>query len=67
MIKSTIVEADGKKYRMELAFDNFDCSMMEQQNSVMSLEAGINKGVRVALQQETPSGTLEVLLEYVGK
>ncbi|MBD5540762.1 MAG: diguanylate cyclase [Lachnospiraceae bacterium] len=61
MLKATIVEVDGRKYRMELAFDDI------KQNSIMSLEARINKGVRVALQQETPSQTLEVLLEYVGK
>lgn len=64
MLKATIVEVDGKKYRMELAFDN---NIQKQQSSMVSLEAGINKGVRVALQQETPSQTLEVLLEYVGK
>ncbi len=61
MLKATIVEVDGKKYRMDLAFDDI------RRNNLMNLEAQINKGVRVALQQETPSQTLEVLLEYVGK
>lgn len=64
MIKDTIVEADGKKYRMELAFD---AGKQEQQDSVINLEAKINEGLRIALQQKTPSQTLEVLLEYLGK
>lgn len=62
--KATIIEADGKKYRMELTFD---AETPKQHDSMMLLEAQINKGVRVALQQETPSQTLQVLLEYVGK
>ena len=64
MLKDTIVEEDGKKYRMELAFD---AGNQEQQDNMMNLEAMINQGLRVALQQETPSQTLEVLLEYMGK
>lgn len=62
--KTAIIEADGKKYRMELTFD---AETPKQHDSMMLLEAQINKGVRVALQQETPSQTLQVLLEYVGK
>lgn len=64
MIKDTLIEEDGKKYLMELAFDAVN---QEQRNSMMNLEAMINNGLRIALRQETPSQTLEVLLEYVGK
>lgn len=64
MLKDTIIEEDGKKYRMELAFNGGN---QEQRDSMISLEAMINQGLRVALQQETPSQTLEVLLEYMGK
>lgn len=64
MIKDTLVEADGRQYRMELAFD---ASRQEQRDNIMNLEAKINEGLRVALHQKTPSQTLEVLLEYLGK
>ena len=35
--------------------------------SVKNLEAVINEGLRVALQEETPDQSLEVLLEHLGK
>lgn len=37
------------------------------QRSYENLEATINEGLRMALMQKTPSKTLEVLLEYMGK
>ncbi|MEZ3487367.1 MAG: hybrid sensor histidine kinase/response regulator, partial [Lachnospiraceae bacterium] len=35
--------------------------------SVQNLETVINEGLRVALQEETPDQSLEVLLMYLGK
>ncbi|MDE5590390.1 MAG: diguanylate cyclase [Acetatifactor sp.] len=64
LFKDTLIEEDGKKYHMEIAID---VGRQEHRDSMMSLEARINEGFRVALQQETPSQTLEVLLEYTGK
>lgn len=64
LFKDTLIEEDGKKYHMEIAID---VGRPEHQDSMMNLEARINEGFRVALQQETPSQTLEVLLEYTGK
>ena len=46
-------------------------SNQEQQQSmvqsVQNLEAVINEGLRVALLEETPDRSLEVLLEHLGK
>lgn len=64
MLKATIINEEGKNYRMEFAID---AGKQEHWHSMMSLEARINEGLRVALQQETPSRTLEVMLEYLGK
>ncbi len=64
MSKDTIVEDNEKKYHMEIAVD---VEKQEQRDSMMNLEAKLNEGFRIALQQETPSQTLEVLLEYMGK
>ncbi len=64
MLKATIINEGGRQYRMEFAID---AGKQEHWCSMMSLEARINEGLRVALQQETPSRTLEVMLEYLGK
>lgn len=44
-----------------------DIRRQKQQNNMINLEAKVNEGLRIALQQKTPSQTLEVLLEYLGK
>lgn len=64
MLKDTIIEEDGKRYRMEIVID---AGNQEQRDSMVNLEAMVNNGLRIALQQATPSQTLEVLLEYMGK
>ena len=68
LLRSTILEENGKRYRLEMAFD---VSSHEQQRSmvqnVQNLEAIINEGLRVALLEETPDQSLEVLLAYLGK
>lgn len=64
MLKDTIIEENGKKYRMEIAVN---AGNQERQDSMINLEAMVNNGLRIALQQETPSQTLDVLLEYMGK
>ena len=35
--------------------------------SIQNLEAVINEGLRVALREDTPDRSLDVLLEYLGK
>lgn len=66
--KATLLEEAGKRYRMELAVD---IGSQEPRGGAAqnyrSLEAMINEGLRVALQEKTPSDTIEVLLEYLGK
>ena len=46
---------------------NGDCEQHNDMKSVQNLETVINEGLRVALQEETPDRTLEVLLEHLGK
>ena len=66
-IKDTLVEEDGKKYRMEIAID---CGALsegkENSSDYRNLEASLNEAIRVALRQETPDQTLQVLLEFIG-
>ena len=67
-IKDTLVEEDGRKYRMEIAID---CGALneKEENSAdyRNMEAALNEAIRVALRQETMDQTLEVLLEFIGK
>ncbi len=44
-----------------------DCEQHGGVQSVQNLEAVINEGLRVALLEETPDQSLEVLLEHLGK
>ena len=66
-IKDTLVEEDGKKYRMEIAIDCGALNEDEENSSdYRNLEAALNQAIRVALRQETPDQTLQVLLEFMG-
>lgn len=68
MLKDTVVEEDGRRYRVEIAID--PCKQELRGNMLRgyeNLETTINEGLRMALMQKTPSKTLEVLLEYMGK
>lgn len=68
MVKDTMLEEDGKRYRMEIALD---VGGMETLGGMLencrNLETMINEGLRIALLEETPAQTLEVLLAYMGK
>ncbi len=59
---------NNDKTGLEMALD---IGSQEQQRCIMqnvqNLEAILNEGLRVALLEETPDQSLEVLLEYLGK
>lgn len=68
MLKDTMIEDNGKYYRVELAID---ITNQERQNnrlrSYENLEALANEGFQTALQAPNPDASLEILLEYLGK
>lgn len=68
MLKDTMIEEDGRRYRIEIALDteSSDCqsSMVYR---YQHLELLVNEGIRIALQADTPDKTIEVILEYLGK
>ena len=68
LLRSAILTENGKQYRLEMALD---ISIQEQHKSmvqdVQNLEAVINEGLRVALLEDTPDQSLDVLLGYLGK
>ena len=46
---------------------NSSCEPQIGMQSIQNLEAVINEGLRVALLEETPDQSLQVLLKYLGK
>lgn len=67
-LKDTLIKEDGKNYRMELAFD---LTLQEEQRKTIqtfaSNEKMINEGLRIALAEDTPDKSLQVLLDYLGQ
>lgn len=66
-IKDTLVEDDGRMLRMEIAIGCGHSGDRETSMDYHKMEAAMNQAIRVALRQETPDQTLEVLLELLGK
>ena len=68
MLKDTMVEEDGHRYRIELAVD---VSQQEKQQNIISsyqdMETIVNQGIKLALQADTPDKTMDIILEYLGK
>ena len=65
MLKNTILEADGRRYRFELAVNIGEWSGLVRKCELN--EAMINEGLRIALSAPTPEKSIEVLMEYIGQ
>ena len=66
-IKDTMVEADGRMLRLEIAIDCGNVRGKEENTmDYRNMEAALNQAIRVALRQPTPDQTLQVLLEFIG-
>lgn len=67
-LKDTLMENEGRHYRIELAVD---VSAQERQGKELrgyqNMETIANEGLRIALQAPTPDKSIEVILEYLGK
>jgi diguanylate cyclase (GGDEF)-like protein len=67
-IKDTMVEVDGKRYRMELAID---LTRHENQNvgnkQTLDQQTLINEALRISLAFPSPYQSVESFLEYIGK
>jgi diguanylate cyclase (GGDEF)-like protein len=68
MLKDTLLEEGGRRYRLELTFD---VSVLEQQQETireyMDNETLINEALRLSLTVSSPVESINVLLEYFGK
>lgn len=68
ILKDSMFEKDGRRYRIEIAMD---MSGETQRNAMFreyqNMEAIANEGFRLALQEDDPNVALDVILEYLGK
>lgn len=65
LVKNTVLEADGRRYRFELAVNTGEWGRLEEEYELN--EAMINEGMRIALAAPTPEKSIEVLMEYIGQ
>lgn len=67
-IKDTVVEDNGRRYRIEIALN---ISSQEHQKNVVrryeKLEKIVNEGLRLALGTSSADKSLDIILEYIGK
>jgi diguanylate cyclase (GGDEF)-like protein len=66
LLKDTIVEEGGRKYRMEIAID-ITGKALKEESSYADNEAMINEGLRISLLTTNPDESIRNLLEYIGK
>ncbi len=68
LLKDTMMEDNGRRYRIELAMD---ATTEEEKNGMIqeyqNLEEIVNEGLRLALRAPMPDDSINVLLEYIGK
>lgn len=68
LTKDTIVEYNGKLYRLNISID---VSEQEEYNQTVrkyeNLEATINEAIRTAMQAHNPDKAINIVLEYFGK
>ncbi|MBQ9935269.1 MAG: diguanylate cyclase [Lachnospiraceae bacterium] len=68
MLKDTMVEEDGRRFRIEIAIDVSD---QEKQKDMITnyhdMSAIVNEGIKLALHNPNPDKTIDIILEYLGK
>ena len=68
LLKDSMILEDGHRYCFELALE--DTSEEQARGALRNyetLEAQVNEGIRIALQAPTPDGSIDIILEYLGK
>ena len=68
MLKDRMIEKNGRRYRVEIALD---ISNQNRRNAMFKeyqdMEGLANEGFRLALQEDIPDKSIDVILEYLGK
>ncbi|MBE5946319.1 MAG: sensor domain-containing diguanylate cyclase [Lachnospiraceae bacterium] len=68
LLKDTMIEEDGRRYRLEIAFD---VTLQEKQENLIhnykDMEAFANEGIKLALKSDNPDKSIDIILEYLGR
>jgi diguanylate cyclase (GGDEF)-like protein len=68
ILKDTLIEEDGRCYRMELAIELSAQDLQKKSiREYINNETIINEGLRISLSAVTPDESFGSLLEYIGK
>ena len=68
IVTNSMIVEDGHRYRFEMAVN--DASEKQAAGIVRNyetLETQVNEAIRMALQAPTPDGSIDIILEYLGK
>ncbi len=68
LIKDTMIEQDGKRYRLEITVDISETDKQKKTiKEFTSNETMVNDALRLALVEPTPEKSIEVLLKHLGQ
>ncbi len=68
LIKDTMMEMDGRRYRLEIAIDIGETDQQKRAlKEFESNETMVNEAVRLALAEPTPELSIEALLRHLGQ
>ncbi len=67
-LKDTLIECQGKRYRIEIAIDmSTQVRQEEMLQEFVNNELLVNEALKIALAQDNAEKSIEVLVEYLGK
>lgn len=67
LLKDTMIEEKGKRYRVEIATDNTEAQKQKTVFGIYrNMEIVANRGIRIASQVAIPDESINIILEYLG-
>lgn len=67
-LKDTLIEENGRRYRMEIAIDmSIQAKQKQTIKEYSNNEVLVNEGLRLALSADSPVQSIKILLEYLGQ
>jgi diguanylate cyclase (GGDEF)-like protein len=67
-LKDTLVEVDGKRYRIEMAIElGYHGAECDGTRKYLNNDAIINEALRMSMTTEDPDRSIDILIEYMGK
>ncbi len=68
LLKDTLIEEDGRRYRLEISIDISETDIQKKTiKEFSSNEAMVNDAIRLSLAEPTPEKGIQVLLKHLGQ